>query len=138
MKTFKLKSLKVIHFVKGVISLEHIPLIDGLIINREDDENQWVIEAFTEKQHLSYFKQLQDTKHDVIVEVKITKESNDPALFITSIIGLNEIETHMNVLFKGTIIDHPKEKIEAKLKSLIQDNIKEEELLVRFKEELKK
>lgn len=125
-----------IHFVEDRIVQEHIPLIDGLIINREDDENQWVIEAFTEKNHFNYFKQLQETKHDVIVEVKITKESNDPALFITSIIGLNEIETHMNILFKGTIIDSPKETVEAKLQSLIEDNLTGEELILHFKEQI--
>lgn len=138
MKTFKLKSLKVIHFIEKEIVQEDIPLIDGLIINREDEENQWVIEAFTEKEHLNYFKKLQEFKHDVIIEVKITKKSNDPALFITSIIGLNEIETHMNVLFKGIIIDLPKDKIEEYLRSSIQDNLKGEELIVRFKEQIKK
>lgn len=137
MKTFKLKSLKIIQNIDEEIGQKNIPLIDGLTINREDDENQWVIEAFMEELYLTYFEELYRNENEVIIEVKITKESNDPALFITKIIGLNKIGTHMNVLFKGTLIDYRKTEVEDILQSLIQENIRGEELLNRFKQKLK-
>lgn len=137
MKTFKLKSLKIIQDTDEEVIRKHIPLIDGLIINREDDANQWVIEAFIEETFYAYFESLNDTQNEVIIQVKITKESNAPAIFITKIIGLNQIGTHMNVLFKGTIIDHHKEEIEDMLQSLIEKNLQGEELLRQFKKKLK-
>lgn len=133
MKTFKLKSLMIIEDKNEDIVQEVIPLIDGLIINREDDDNNWVIEAFIDHTYLNYFKMLEEEKSQIMIEVKITKESNNPAIFITSIIGINEIGSSMNVLFKGTIIDHRKGEIEDILKSLIEKDYKGEELLMKFK-----
>ena len=33
-------------------SRKKIELIDGLIINREDEENQWIIEAYIDQKYL--------------------------------------------------------------------------------------
>ena len=135
MKTFMLKALDIIEND----SRKKIELIDGLIINREDEENQWIIEAYIDQKYLSYFKELQDKNEGIIVEVKITKETNDPATFITSMIGLNEIGTQMNVLFKGTIaVDEYNSGVEKALKSLIDEGYQGEELLKRFKNFLQK
>lgn len=133
MKTFKLKSLEIIENKDEDIVQNSIPLIDGLIINREDGENQWVIEAYTAHTYLEYFQQLSEKKDEIMIKVKITKESNDPAIFITSIIGINEIGEQMNVLFKGTILDQRNSKIEQMLKTLIDKDYQGEELLLKFK-----
>lgn len=138
MKTFKLKSLEIIENMGADIIENDIPLIDGLIINREDDENQWIIEAYTTLDHLSYFEQLKKGNYEIMIKVKITKESNDPAFFITSIIGMNEISTKMNVLFKGTIVDHRNSQIEETLKTLIDKNYQGEELFLKFKKIIEK
>ena len=133
MKTFKLKSLEIIENKDEDIYQNFIPLIDGLIINREDEDKQWVIEAYTEQSYLDYFKKLQEEKEEIMIRVKITIESNDPAIFITSIIGINEIGTQMNVLFKGVILDQRNSEIEKILKSLIDEDYHGEELLCKFK-----
>lgn len=133
MKTFKLKALEIIGNEDESIRHHNIPLIDGLIINREDEENQWVIEAYTESKYLGYFEKLRKENEEIMIKVKITKETNDPAIFITSLIGLNEIETQMNVLFKGTIVDQRNSKIEKVLKTLIDEDFQGEELLEKFK-----
>lgn len=138
MKTFKLKSLKIIEDTDEDIIHKDIPLIDGLIINREDELNQWVIEAFIEKSFFTYFETLKASKNEVMIQVKITKETNAPAIFITTIIGLNEIDSHMNVLFKGTIVDHRKEEIEEMLQALIEKDFQGEALLLEFKQQMKK
>jgi hypothetical protein len=134
MKTFKLKSLEIIENQGENIHEKIIPLIDGLIINREDEENQWIIEAYVEQEHLYYFEQLREENDEIMIRVKITKESNDPAIFITSIIGLNRIGTQMNVLFKGNILDQRNSKIEQMLKTLIEEEYQGEELLAKFKQ----
>lgn len=100
MKTFKLKMLQVLKDD----DVEEIQLIDGLIINREDEsyENQWLIEAYVDKEYASYFEKIK-TKKFVRLMVKISKEDNVPVEFTATIIGINQIGTNINVLFKGDI-----------------------------------
>jgi|SRR5699024_7516178 len=135
MKTFKLKALEVIESTDSDKDiLQHqIPLLEGLIINREDEKNQWVIEAYVEKEYIDFFTRLKDTRDEIMIQVKITKQSNAPATFITSIIGMNEVGDNMNVLFKGTIVDKQREIVEGMLKKLIDQGYHGEDLLDKFK-----
>lgn len=136
MKTFVLKDLEVMENTDGEedILKHQIPLLEGLIINREDNENRWVIEAYIEKKYYDFFAGLRKTQKDVMLQVKITKESNQPAIFLTSIIGINEIGANMNVLFIGTIVDKRQEIIEDMLKQLIDEGYHGKCLLDKFKE----
>ncbi|PAV28796.1 hypothetical protein CIL05_14305 [Virgibacillus profundi] len=134
MKTFKLNNLEIIEQQDEDIIQNRIPLKDGLIINREDDQNRWVIEAYVEHSYLEFFKNLDEKDEEILIQVKITKETNEPATFITSIIGINEIGAHMNILFMGTIVDQRKHKIEEQLTALIEEGFQGEELLNKFKE----
>lgn len=133
MKTFKLKALKIIENKDQDIVEKVIPLHDGLIIDREDDENQWVIEAYFADTYWDYFNHLKEQNAEVMIQVKITKKSNEPASFITSIIGMNDIGSRMNILFKGVIMDHPKSEIEVRLKALIEAGHQGSQLLSELK-----
>jgi hypothetical protein len=134
MKTFKLKSLQIIEEKNEDITSTDIKLLDGLTINREDDENKWIIEAYMEQSYLPFFEKLQAENDEVLIEVKITKESNQPATFLTSVIGINVIGTKMNVLFRGVIVDKQKSKIQEMLTSLVEEGYQGESLLEKFKE----
>lgn len=134
MKTFKLKSLELIENKDMNIIEKKIPLFDGLIINREDAANQWLIEAYTNYSYYDFFQPLSEMKDEVLVQVKITKETNDPATFITSIIGINKIGDRMNILLLGTMVDQRKTDIEKMLKKLIGKGYQGEQLLTKFKE----
>ncbi|WP_121639991.1 YwpF family protein [Virgibacillus sp. Bac330] len=134
MKTFKLKLLNIMEEKTGEIIPNQIPLLDGLIIDREDENNQWTIEVYTDNSFQPYFEFLQKTKSEILVQVKISKESNDLATFITSIIGINEIGSNINVLFVGNIVDKRKENIEFLLTTLIEEGYQGKELLEKFKE----
>jgi len=134
MKTFKLKRLEIIEDKNEDIVLNNIPLIDGLTINKENDENTWVIEAYTDRKYLEFFRTLKKENDEVLIQVKITKESNDPATFLTSIIGINEIGSQMNILFDGSIVDERKSKIQEMLTSLVEEGYQGESLLEKFKE----
>ena len=137
MKTFKLKSLVIIDNKDKNMVKHNIELIDGLIINREDEESLWVIEAYTSNANYAYLKSVQENKNEVIIEVKITKETNAPVFFLTSIIGLNNINDNMNVLFKGTIINQQKSRTEELLKKLIDQGYEGEELFSLFKQQMR-
>lgn len=137
MKTFKLYSLDILQSEDKDISQYGIELKDGLIINREDDLNQWVIEAYVGHDYLDFFNKLQQGREEVMLQVKITKPTNQPVTFITSIIGVNEIGPNINILFKGIMVDRQKDKVWDMLKSLIEQGYQGEELLDKFKELLK-
>lgn len=136
MKSFKLVGLEVMSNEDDGIERRKIDLFDGLVINRED-ELGWLIEAFIDNKHLSYFQQHRDAQ-EIMIKVKITREDNDPAFFITKIASVNEItEEKMNVLFQGNIIDHRKSKIEEMLQMIIEEGYQGDSLLRKFKELMK-
>lgn len=136
MKTFKLKHLEVMANDKEGIVRGAVDLYEGLVINREEEQG-WIIEAFISNKHLAYFKRI-EAAAELMLKVKITREDNDPAFFITKIVGINEIsEEKMNVLFQGEVVDHRKSKIEDMLRMIIEEGYQGESLLAKFKELIK-
>ncbi|UOQ43247.1 YwpF-like family protein [Halobacillus salinarum] len=133
MKTFKLVSLDIIEEKKEDITQRRIKLHDGLIINREDDRGRWVIEAFVDHSYSDFFNELCDNSEELMVQVKITKQSNEPATFLVKPIDTNQIGDYMNVIFMGTIIDRRREQIEKMLKILMDEGFQGEALLEEFK-----
>lgn len=110
-----------------------IPLHDGLVINREDKFG-WLIEAYVDKKFWDYFKSLEGLE-EIMIQVKITREENDPAFFITKVIGINKInDESINVLFQGKVVDHRKSRIEEMLQMIIEEGYQGESLLKKFKE----
>lgn len=136
MKTFKLKSLRILQGGENEIKKHAIELVDGLIINREDEQGQWLIEAYLHQQQKPFLKAIQQADEEIMIEVKITTKSNDPVTFITKMIGLNDIGDDMNVLFLGKMVDKQKSIIEGILSELIAEGYQGEELLERFKKRI--
>lgn len=133
MKTFKLKGLKIMPDKEEIVNANDIELMDGLVINRED-ELGWLIEAYTVRDYWDYFKQMEQID-EVMIQIKITREENDPAFFVTKIVGINKIGTdRMNVLFQGEIVDHSKRRIEKMLEMIIEEGYQGRSLLEKFKE----
>lgn len=138
MKTFKLKSL-------NIIETEHqdkekrtpITLIDGLAINREEQDGSWLIEAFVHSSYYNYFQNLKNQGDQLVIQVKISKETNDPALFVVQIIKITKIGDNMNVLFDGKIIDQRKTKLVDLLSSLMEQGFEGEELIHEFEKALR-
>ncbi|MCD5322463.1 MULTISPECIES: YwpF-like family protein [Pontibacillus] len=133
MKTFKLIKLNILKESGEDIQKRSIPLIDGLIINREDDQNRWIIEAYLDKQYFEEFEHYQQNEEEMVLEAKITKSTNHPAVFLVKVLDVNEIGEHFNVLFMGTIVDHKKDQVEHMLRRLIEEGYQGEELLNEFK-----
>ncbi|WP_102027536.1 YwpF family protein [Salirhabdus sp. Marseille-P4669] len=133
MKTFKLVSLSVLEKVEDVLTTKDIELIDGLIINREDEQNQWLIEAYTHNRYKDFFDTLKKEKREKVLQVKITKPTNTPATFMVKVKNVNKIGGNINVLFLGTIINRKREKVEEMLQELIEEGYQGAELLEQFK-----
>ena len=55
MKSFKLISLQI---MTGTPQLVDVELVDGLIINKENSSNMWIVEALVEENHYNELKKI--------------------------------------------------------------------------------
>ena len=133
MKTFKLISLDIIEEKDEDITQRRIKLLDGLIINREDDHGRWIIEAYVDQSYQDFFQTMCNNHEEIMVQVKITKPSNQPATFLVTPIDTNVIGDHINVIFMGQIVNRQQEQIEKTLRQLMDEGYQNEELLAAFK-----
>ncbi|MCA0969486.1 YwpF-like family protein [Halobacillus litoralis] len=133
MKTFKLVSLDIVEEKNDDITQRRIKLQDGLIINREDDHGRWTIEAYVDDSYKEFFNSMVKSQEELIIQVKITKQSNRPATFLVSVVDTNMIGNAMNVIFMGTMVDRQREQVEKILKSLMDEGFQGEDLLEEFK-----
>src|SRR5699024_561743 len=100
------------------------------------DEIGWLIEAFIDSSHKTYFKELEDTD-ELMIKVKITREDNDTAFFITKVIGIYDIsDERMNVIFQVNLVDHRKSRIEELLEDILEQGYQGAFLLKKFKESI--
>ncbi|WP_071460942.1 YwpF family protein [Bacillus massilinigeriensis] len=112
MKTFRLVSLQ----LADDDSLIDIEFKAGLIINKEDDQGTWLIEAFVEKQYIPVFEEACSENKDIITQVVITKKENDPAAFKVKVCSVKAINDHACVLMRGKLTrlrsDYPAQLLE--------------------------
>ncbi|MBU8881090.1 YwpF-like family protein [Bacillus sp. FJAT-29790] len=134
MKTFKLISLQVVEDEK----LVDIELVDGLIINQEDDRSFWLLEAYIRKSYDDYFQDLAKKDKDLLVQVVITKKENNPATFQTKIASIKHTDNHMSILFEGKLKRTNNDYAEIVLKNLIEQGLEGEELVNEFKKKIKR
>ncbi|MEH7744360.1 YwpF family protein [Neobacillus drentensis] len=132
MKSFKLYSLDV---VEDDTSIE-VPLVDGLILNKEDERSTWLLEAYTDLSLYDYFQKISEQNRDIIVEAVITKKENAPAYFQTNIVSLTKFEKHISVLFEGRIRRNKSDYSELLLESLLQKGLEGPALLTEFREKI--
>jgi hypothetical protein len=133
MKTFKLVSMEILENDIGI----NIPLKDGLIINKEDENSTWILEAYTELENFNYLQSLQEKKNDIIVQAVITKKENDPAYFQTRIISLKRFENSTSLLLEGHLRRARSNYSELLLESLIKRDLAGDALLIEFKDKMK-
>jgi hypothetical protein len=136
MKTFKLKSLQILELHDEGIERHSLDLMDGLIINREDDQLRWTIEAYVSREYSSFLHRLYEENSEIIIRAKITTESNEPAVFITTITGVNDIGDNMNVLFLGKLVEQKTSKVELLLTTLMDEGYQGKALLPAFKQRI--
>jgi hypothetical protein len=131
MKTFKLISLQIIDDSEAL----DITLHDGLIINKEDERNRWLIEAYVGANYHDFFTKLLEADKETPAQVVISKKENDPASFTTRVLSVKKIDGRLSVLFEG-FLKRSKNYAELLLSNLIEKGLSGEELLSEFREKM--
>lgn len=131
MKTFKLISLQIIDDSEAL----DITLHDGLIINKEDERNRWLIEAYVGANYHDFFTKLLQSEKETPAQVVISKKENDPASFTTRVLSVKKIDGRLSVLFEG-FLKRSKNYAELLLSDLIDKGLSGEELLSEFREKM--
>ena len=134
MKTFKLISLQI---VENDGNLTDIDLLDGLIINKEDDQGRWLVEAYVDKSFLPPFQKAKQDDKVLQIQAVITKHENDPAPFLVKVHSYQELGNNASILLLGTLRRTKKDYAELLLQDLITRGFKGESLLVEFKDKMK-
>ncbi|TFE04090.1 YwpF family protein [Jeotgalibacillus salarius] len=133
MKTFKLMKIQIIEDE----TIRNFNLHDGLIINKEDDHQTWILEAFLDGSEAEYFKSLQQSKHDIEVLAVISNEKNDPAGLYAAVHEVKEIGDRVSVLFTAHMRNQRNEYAEELLAYILDNkNISGDELLAEFKHQM--
>lgn len=130
MKTFKLISLQILTKEK----LLPIKLIDGLIINKEDDYNHWLIEVYTDFSSIDFLDEAFQKKEDLLVQAVITKKENDPAPFEVAILSIQKFGEKASILLEGTLKRDRKDYAELLLQYLIEEGYEGNNLSTKFTE----
>jgi YwpF-like protein len=131
-KTFKLIALEIIEDEKTT----EIPLESGLIINKEDEQSNWLIEAYTDLSFYEYFKEYEDSAQECIVQVVITHRQNDPAYFQARVCTLKKFENHISVLLEGRLRRTKVGYAEMLLGQLLDQGLEGNGLLSEFKDKM--
>lgn len=134
MKSFRLISLQIVTSEEDLVDIE---LTEGLIINKEDEHNRWLLEGFI---HQDHYQHLLDTIKDhqrVKIQVIISKKENNPATFDTELLTIKKVEDYYSVLFEGCIVYSQIEYAAVLLEHLMHEGIEGDKLIEQFKEKMK-
>lgn len=134
MKTFKLISLDVLE--KGVA--REIELVDGLIINKEDDKGTWLFEVYTKAKFLDFFEKKMQADREFVVQVVISKHDNDPATFRVKVRLTKKLNENASIMLQGSLKPNSRRNFaEGLLKELLDQGLGGEKLLEEFRAGLK-
>lgn len=141
MKTFKLSSLMILfdHEIKNdeEIKGKQIPLVEGLIINKEEAEKNWLLEAVLDSEWEEFFQNYLETEQSFMTEVTITKRTNDPATLICMVKSVNKLEEHIVVHLEGMIVVKKEDLSDMLLKNLIEEGFSGDDLYQEFRKRKK-
>jgi YwpF-like protein len=130
MKTFKLISLHVVED-DGLINIK---LLEGLVINQENDSRTWLLEAYVSSTYLDYFKKLSKKGSPFTLQIIISRRENDPAYFYMESLQINQLsEDKMSLLFSGKVKNANSTYAELLLAHLIEKGFTGKKLLNEFK-----
>ncbi|MDG5789930.1 YwpF-like family protein [Evansella sp. AB-P1] len=138
MKTFKLCSLAILFdneqaedelHLKG----KEIPIVDGLIINKEEAEKNWLLDAVVTKEWKEFFEDYLKDKQKFMAEVTITKRTNDPATLVCKVKSINELKNHYSIHLDGVLVVKKDDLSDMLLRNLIKEGYSGDDLFNEFK-----
>lgn len=116
-----------------------IDIKEGLIINKEDGANSWILEAVIHQNHnqvLSSF--LSKHKGQINIQAVISLPENEPAIFQASLEKKKRIdEQHLSLLFVCRLKNNRSKYAELLLEQLINQGLSGNDLLQQFKDRLR-
>jgi hypothetical protein len=134
MKTFKLISLH----ITGDHGLIEIKLEDGLIINKEDENRTWLLEALVSASYEDYFQSLLKEEEELVLQIVISRKTNDPAYYHSKLIHIKKLDNDsLSLLFKGRLNRTRSSYAELVLANLIERGFTGQELLKQFKKQMR-
>ncbi|WP_185819554.1 YwpF family protein [Salibacterium salarium] len=134
MKTFRLVTVQLLLMQDEQIITHDVPLDQGLIINREENDKSWLIEAVVPKNQETFFQDKQQREQMLVLEVIITDRHNDPALMkgtIRNVVMLNE---SVSVMIDAKMAANKDDISNLILEGLIEDGYRGDALLKEFSE----
>lgn len=130
LKTFKLISVQVLLQDKII----PINLVDGLIINKEDEKSKWLLEVYTTHEYIDFFQKRKQQQEKLLVHAVITKKENDPAPFEVEILSTQLFNQTASILLEGNLKRDRIDYAELLLDYLLKEGFAGEELSAKFKE----
>ncbi|MBU9714812.1 YwpF-like family protein [Bacillus tamaricis] len=137
MKTFKLCSLAVLFDEDqkhGATDRgKEIPLVDGLIINKEEAQKDWLLDAVITPEWKPFFEEFQRNDQHFMAEVTITKKTNDPATLVCNVKAINDLHDNVSIHLDGILVVKNDDLSDMLLKNLIKEGYKGDNLFEEFK-----
>ncbi|MGG3449036.1 YwpF family protein [Domibacillus aminovorans] len=133
-----MKTFKVAEFFLEKEEISHkIPLKDGLIINREDEKQSWLIELFLDESEELSIRRFHHIS-SLTARIAITDRGNDPAIFSVSMRGIQKLDHGISVLFDAQLRQRRNHYTKQVLDSLLKQGLEGEELLNTFTDTIRK
>ena len=127
MKSFKVIEIRLERDNNFII----FDLIDGIIINKETEEDPWLLETSISPDFKDILKNF--VGQEVNLLVTITRPSNEPARFRGVFNEMIEIDNALSLIFTGRIIVQSPNYPEEVLEYLIGEGYEDIDLLNEFK-----
>ena len=128
MKTFKAVRFQIVDDEQ----ITEYELLDGIIINKENSGTGWLLEILISDIHYEQMKEYHDNQTLLDTRVVITRPSNDPALFDTTIKYIEQLEDKISVVFECHIYTLRQVYAERLLEQLIDEGLSGDELKTSF------
>ncbi|HHY74224.1 MAG TPA: hypothetical protein GX497_13575 [Bacillus bacterium] len=133
MKSFRLCKLMVFVEEHNQMTKHEIPLNDGLIINKENTDDHWLIEGLIQKDLFQFFNTLQANNELMIAEATITSIDNPPVSFVAKVSEIKFLKDQLQLLLDSKRLIRKDTISEIILKDLINKGLSGEQLLNEFK-----
>ncbi|WP_179295614.1 YwpF family protein [Bacillus sp. FJAT-45350] len=136
MKTYRLYSLRLLIGKENGVLQRDIPLVDGLIINMEDNGKKWLLDAVISSDKKSVFEEI-ETSEKFILEVVITSKNNHPATMVAKVRKLTELSVNVSVLIDGILVNRKDDIVDLVLQGMVDENVSGESIVPELEKEPK-
>lgn len=134
MKTFRLMRLSLFEKDGDVIEMHEIKMKEGLIINREEPDKSWLLDAVIPTEYEDIIHEWEKHEEEMLMEAVITHPDNAPALLRGIVKKTTRLEHSLGVLIQAYIAGKDENITELILQELITEGYEGDQLLEEFHE----